>query len=383
MSDLSTLRKQFEIPSEVCYLNAAALGPMPRSAIAAGYEGLARKSKPWTIHSHDFFEDTRRVRPKLARLIKADTDGIAFCPSASYGLATVAKNLPIQQNQTIITLADQFPSNIYAWRRVCADTGARLVTVDVPMNTSATTALLEAIGSETALVAIPHVRWTDGCLIDAKAVTKAAHSVGAQIVFDLSQSCGVYPFDVADIKPDYVVCVSYKWLLGPYSLGFIYIAPDKRDGIPLEENWISRRGSNDFTRLIDYTDEYEPGARRFDVGERANFALLPALEASLDLLQTVSQDDIQSYLGMLTSHIVGELEEDGFHTLPLSERSPHYLCVNLPPDAPNDVTHRLETMGVYASQRGDWLRVTPHIYNTHEDCRRLISGLRAILKQGL
>lgn len=379
MTNVSAARRHFSIPDGISYLNAAALGPLPQTAVNAGRKGLARKQHPWNIRSRSFFEDTRRVRPKLARLINADLEGIAFSPSASYGMAVVAKNTPLKRGESIVILADQFPSNVYPWRRLADETGAELLTVAGDHSQSVTEAILSAIDDKTGLVAIPQVRWTDGALVDAKRIAKAARTVGAKVVFDLSQSCGVFPFDVTEVRPDYVVCVGYKWLLGPYSLGFLYVAPEHRNGIPLEENWISREGSTDFSRLIDYTDTYEAGARRFDVGERANFALLPALEASLDLLAQYPIEDIGHYLGHLTDRISAGLRDMNIQCPPKSARPPHYLCARLPVATPPNLTEMLEEKGIYVSRRGDWLRISPHIYNTAADIEQFLNGLQSTL----
>ena len=86
---------------------------------------------------------------------------------------------------------------------------------------------------------------------------------------------------MAEVQPDFLVTASYKWLFGPYSLGFLYVHPRYQDGKPLEHGWIARKNSEDFAGLVNYQDEFQPGARRFDVGERSNFALMPMVLAAL------------------------------------------------------------------------------------------------------
>src|SRR4030095_1851109 len=103
-----------------------------------------------------------------------------------------------------------------------------------------------------------------------------ARETGAALVVDASQALGAIPLDLAAVRPDYLVSVGYKWLLGPFALGYLYVAEDRCDGVPLEENWISRLGSEDFGALPDYQDRYQPGARRFDVGQRTPFETTPA-----------------------------------------------------------------------------------------------------------
>src|SRR6185437_13833790 len=110
-------------------------------------------------------------------------------------------------------------------------------------------------------------------LVELEPVAVRAREVGAQLVIDGSQSIGAMPLNVHTLRPDFLVTVGYKWLLGPFGLGYLYIAEQHRRGEPLEENWISRADSQDFARLVDYRDDYQPGARRFDVGQRTHFEL--------------------------------------------------------------------------------------------------------------
>ena len=90
------------------------------------------------------------------------------------------------------------------------------------------------------------------------------------------------PLDVAALRPDFVVSVGYKWLLGPFGRGYLWVAEEHREGRPLEENWILRAGSDDFARLVDYRDEYLPGARRYDQGARTLFEITPMAVAALE-----------------------------------------------------------------------------------------------------
>jgi len=237
------------------------------------------------IPSDDFFKDTDSLRPKLAKLVGADADSIAFVSSVSYAIATAAQNIVLERGQSIITMADQFPSNVYIWRDIAAQTGAELRTIGTQDgNMSLSDAMLEAIGPEVGLVTCAQVRWTDGAKLDLEAIGARCREVGAALVLDLTQSCGAMTFDVAKVQPDFMVAAGYKWMFGPYSTAFMYVAQQWREGRPLEHNWIAREGSRDFTGLTNYRDEFAPGAQRFDMGERSNFALLPAMEASVDLL---------------------------------------------------------------------------------------------------
>jgi selenocysteine lyase/cysteine desulfurase len=368
-------RHLFDIPAEVAYLNVATMGPLPMSASEAGQRGVARKLRPWTIPDTDFFEDTKRLRPLLAALIGADEAGIAFVPSVSYGLATAARNLPLAKGRKILLLEDQFPSNVYTWREHARQTGAVIETVAPRGNESLSEALLNAITPDTGLVACPQVRWTDGARIDLVAVGARCREVDAALALDLTQSCGAMVCDVRAVQPDFLVAAGYKWLLGPYATGFLYAAPHRRGGTPLEQNWITREGASDFSRLIDYTDAYAPGAERYDMGERSNFALLPALQASVQQILDWGVANIEATLAHQNRALSEALGARGLNTGPAADRGAHYLGALLPESAPADLTARLKAENIYVSKRGDRLRITPHLFTSEYDIARFLSAL--------
>lgn len=380
MNLIPNQRHLFDIPEDVTFLNVATMGPLPKAAFEAGQRGLARKLRPWTIPDADFFEDTRQLRPLLARLIGADDAGIALVPSVSYGLAVAAQNLTVARSQKILLLEDQFPSNVYTWRRLAAETGAEIRTISARGNQSLSEALLDAIAADTGLVACPQVRWTDGARIDLAAIGARCREVGAALVLDLTQSCGAMRFDVKEVQPDFMVAAGYKWLLGPYATGFLYAAQHRREGRPLEENWITRAGAEDFSRLIDYTDRYAPGAERYDMGERSNFALLPAMKASIELILSWGIGNIEATLAHRNRILAQELEARGLEVSPEAERGPHYLGALLPDRAPTDLIQRLRAEQIHASKRGNRLRITPHVFTTDEDVQRFLLSLDTHLR---
>lgn len=266
-------RHLFDIPDEVAYLNCAYIGPLSHAVREAGLAGAAHKSRPWEIVPADFFANAEIARDLFARLVNASADDIALIPAASYGLATAARNLPVGRGERILLLHEQFPSHVYPWRELAKERDAEIVTLPRPGDDDWNAAILETLnsrGARTAICALPHVHWTDGAMIDLERIGAACRAAGAALVIDGTQSVGALPLDIAKIQPDFLAVATYKWLLGPYAAGFLYVAPKWQQGAPLEHNWIDRAGSEDFSRLVDYRDEFQPGARRFDVGERGS-----------------------------------------------------------------------------------------------------------------
>jgi len=374
---VSSWRELFDLPRDIAYFNAAQIGPMPNRAVAAGQAAFTAKARPWTRTVPDaFFNAPEALRSAAARLFNADADSLALVPAASYGLAVAARNLTLEAGQEILVLADQFPSNVYTWRAMAARDGAVMRTVSRGDNQSWTEALLDAIGPNTGLVACGALNWIDGGRIDLDAVGEAARGVGAALVLDLTQSLGVMAFDVQAVQPDFAVAAGYKWLLGPYTLGYLYVAPRHCEGEPLEENWINRAGSEDFSQLINYRDGYQPGARRFDMGERSNHQLVPAALEALNVLSEIGVNAAADHCAVINTALIEAAAPFGLRA-DTPDRAGHYLSLALPGDAPSDLAQQLDAHGVKVSQRGPRLRISPHVYSDAEDVARFAAGLKA------
>jgi selenocysteine lyase/cysteine desulfurase len=152
--------------------------------------------------------------------------------------------------------------------------------------------------------------------------------------------------------------------------------------MPIKHNWISREGSEDFAGLVEYTDAYGPGARRYDVGERSNFVLLPMAIEALRQIHTWGVENIAVSLRILTAHIEDEAEKLGIQAVPAPMRVGHLIGLELGPEAPEDLAARLAEENVFVSVRGQNLRVSPHLYNTEKDVERLFDSLARHLRTG-
>ncbi|MGA9641817.1 MAG: aminotransferase class V-fold PLP-dependent enzyme [Terriglobales bacterium] len=375
---LSCQRHLFDLPGEVAYLNCAYMSPLLKSSLAAGSAALAQKSHPWNLIPEKFFTGSEEFRATAAPLLGCTPDCIAIVSSAGYGIQTAARNVPVRKGQSILVLDEQFPSNYLPWQRLASESGASLKIVPWPADYDWTSATLAALTPEVAVAALPHVHWTSGGRLDLVRIGQACRHLGAALVLDLTQSLGALPFNVHDVQPDFAAAASYKWLLGPYSVGLLYVAPKWHTGSPLEEGWIQRANSRDFSSLVLYSDEYDAGARRFDMGERSNFALLPAAVDAMRQILDWKVEEISETSGALNRRIAAAAAELGFSVPAEPLRAPHYLCLRRPTPISPELTRTLARENVFVSIRGASIRVTPHAYNTQEDCDRLIACLKQL-----
>jgi len=376
---ISCQRHLFSIPPEIAYFNTAYMSPLLTSVVQAIDHGVRMKATPWAVAIPDFYDTVDRARRLFAGLMNADAQGVAVVPSASYAIETAAKNLTVGPGKRVVVLANQFPSHLYPWRRLVREQGGEIATVAAPSDGDMTKAVLAAIDQRCAVAALPNVLWTNGAVIDLVAVRAACDQVGAALVLDLTQSAGAMKTDFTAIRPDFAAVACYKWMMGPYATGFLYAAPHRRNGTPLEEGWISRKDSRDFAGLVNYTDAYEPGATRYDMGERSNFALMPGVVAALEQLTDWGIGAIDATLASHNRALSQRLTALGLTPTPDALRGPHFIGASLPATAPPDLLQRLAAQGIYLSERGGSLRITPHLWNTIEDFDRLIAALAAML----
>jgi selenocysteine lyase/cysteine desulfurase len=371
----------FNIPEGIMFLNCANMSPLLKSVNVAGIEAINNRNHPWKIKIDDWFNPAEELRTLFAKIITADKENIALVPSVSYGIATAVKNIHLNANQNIIVLDQQFPSNIYAWRELSYETRAKIITVKRKLNQSWTEAILEQMNINTGLVAIPNCHWTDGSLIDLETISEKVRSINAKLVIDGSQSVGAYPIDVSKIRPDFLVTVGYKWLLGPYGLGYLY-ADDKYclNGKPIEYSWLNKKGSEDFTRLVDYQDDFKTGARRFDAGEFPGFIHIPMAISALKQILDWGIENIQHTLSVLTTSIEDKAKQVGFETPKKSSRVEHMIGITCSPEQISKLRKNLVDNQIYVSFRGANMRVAPHLYNDSKDIERFFEVIKSEIK---
>jgi selenocysteine lyase/cysteine desulfurase len=377
---------RFSLPKSITYLNCAYMAPLLKSVEKAGVRGVRLKRNPAIIKPGDFYSDQQSLKQAFAKLINAnDANRIAVIPSVSYGMANVTRNITITKGENILVASEQFPSNYYPWQMLCQETGAELKVV-APDGESKERGknwnlrFLENITNKTRVVAIANVHWTDGTLFDLKAIRKRTREVGALLIVDGTQSVGALPIDVAEVDPDALICASYKWLLGPYSIGLAYYGPHFDGGTPIEQNWINRLESENFSSLVSYQPEYQPGAARYSVGEQSNFILVPMALKAIEQINRWGVPNIQEYCESISKDAIEKLREKGFIVEDLPYRSSHLFGVRhskeIDPDKLRSVLTRHK---IYVSIRGNAIRVSPHVYNDADDLQRLVKALTSVV----
>ncbi|MFC7520024.1 aminotransferase class V-fold PLP-dependent enzyme [Xanthomonas populi] len=376
--DWAQRQQAFALPLDVTYLDAASRGPLLRAVQTVAHQAIDAMATPWQLPFDAWLHDIERLRALAADLFDNDTDGVAMLPSAAHGLATAARNLPLQRGEAVLLLEGQFPSNLLIWQRRCAEVGAHIVAVSAAGGDGLTEAVLQAIAATPALrvATLPHAYWLDGRQLDLDRISAVVHARGAALVLDLSQSLGVLPTDLPRWQPDFVVSVGHKWLLGPMGLAWLWVAPHWRaHGVPIEEHWIGRDAGSSWEFPIAKAPSYRSGARRFDAGGVADPLRIAMATVALQQVAAWQPARIGQALGRLTAQWDAALQACGLGNWCTPGHAPHLTALQPRAEQLDAVAATFGNRGAICTRRHGRLRIAPHLNITEDALLRLVAAL--------
>lgn len=375
-------RDEFPTLASGIHLLSHSLGPMPRVT----RDSMLAYCDAWEHHTGEdawanaWWELSRRVGDRLARLIGGAPGSVQIQPNASIALATVASCFDFaktKRNQ-IVTSALDFPSMEYIWEAQAA-LGAKIEIVASPDGiTVPLENILAAIDETTALVALSHTSFRSSYRVDAKAIVDRAHRVGALVLLDVYQSAGAVELDANGWGVDFLIGGTIKWLCGGPACGYLYVRPDlQRDLKPRLTGWVAHDAPFEFAPA---PMRYAGSVRRFAQGTPS----IPALYSVLPGLQIIEEVGIATIAGesrRRTELMIEFALERGWKV-----NSPHDVnhrggSVMIGVDDGPAMVERLAEKKVFADCRpGVGLRISPHFFNTDEEVHealRVLSGLIA------
>jgi selenocysteine lyase/cysteine desulfurase len=381
MEIIKSQRHLFDVPDDVAYFNCAYNSPQLNETSKRLLNGAKAKSHPWERTPDNFFDDAETIRRLAADMVGGDSEGFAVIPAASYGLSTAARILEpgLTSGDKILVMAEEFPSNVLPWRRMAEESGAEIVTIATPADGDWTQAILEAISDGVKVVAVSTCHWTNGAFIDLRRIAAASRDVGAAFVVDATQTLGAVPLSLSDIQPDFLIAAGYKWLLAPYGVSLMYVSERWRQARPLEETWMARDNASNFAALVNYSDVYMTGARRFDVGEKGT-ATLPGAIAAWEQILDWGIENISGSLAQINKTIADHLQHLGFQLPENAQRCNNMFGAILPEKYQGNLVAELASRKIYISQRGNALRFAPHLHINDNDVNRLLEALEELVQ---
>ncbi len=323
------------------------------------------------------------LRRATARMLSCGIEDVCVGSSATELLCSLAWAISPPSDSNIVSTRASFPSTVYPWRRVAQESGAeiRLAGHDEDFYTDPGE-ILALIDQDTSVVSLSHVEYSNGQRYDLSRFAAAAHSVGAMLIVDATQSMGMLPIDARATGADALVSSGYKWLRGTFGAAVGYISPSVRgDLVP---GLLGFRSHSDLWDLRADRLELPDDASRFEY-TTIHFGAALGLAAAVEELVERGMDEVWRHDLSLADIVVEGASSLGLGVAsPLSdaERSA-IVSLRLPEGTSSEeVARRLrDEYRILVTSRAGLLRVSPHIDNDAEDVGMLFEALAELLGQ--
>lgn len=376
------LRQHFFPVTRTCtYLNHAANGPLPRPVVQTVREYLDDVSLFGGTHEPKWSEYESGAHRRLARMINARPDQIAFTASTGDGLSHIALGLDWREGDEIISAQGEFPSNVYPWLNL-REHGVQLRFVSTRDYRIPAADVLASISERTRLVSLSLVEFSTGYRNDVATIARYCRERGIVCGIDAMQALGAIDIDVQALGIDYLAAAAHKWLLAPRTTGILYVADDLLSRLRApRRGWLSVEIPFDFSN---YEQPLKSGAARFEYSS-SNLVAIVGLDAALGIFEAIDggMQAVEGRVLGLTDYAIAGLERLGYPVVTPrgpGERS-SIVCFKPRPEQMQMTAQQLVAMlaaqDIYIAARGDVARVSPHFYNTLDDIDRLLNVLES------
>jgi len=379
--DVEQLRRD-EFPwaaaGESIHLNTASTGPLPMRAVRAVNDFTQKRAELHRMSEELQFGTLARSRELVAGLIHCNPKEIALATNTSFGINVAATSLPLGKGDVVLGVAHEFPANIYPWMAAAKRRGFEFRILPAPGGVPSQDELLAEIEKpRTKAVAISWVEFASGFRFDLETVGAACRRRGVTFVVDAIQGLGPATLDVRASSIDILACGAQKWLLSPWGTGFVYVREELIGGLePVFPSWLAVRGSDDFSRLVEYDMTWRDDARRFE------FITLPfqefaGLNASRDLFFEIGPAEIARYTTSLATRIVEWATTNRVEIVTPADPGHRAGIVAVRVSDGPAASARLKAAGIVHSFREGAIRLAPYFFNTIGEVDRAVSLLKA------
>ncbi len=374
--DIDAVRDMFPTLGDPLWLNHGGGAPVPRAVSDAvcRVAQLSCEASP-LVWVQAYVQDRDELRAALGRMIGSPPEQIALTRSTAHGLSLVARGLDWRAGDNVVSARWEFPSNLYPWMALERQ-GVALRLVEPVEGRVRPVDVLARIDDRTRVVAVSFVQFWNGFRVDLAAIGAACRERGVLLVVDGIQGIGAVRLDVEAAHIDVLAAGAVKWLLGPVGIGFCYVRPEIVDR--LQPATVGLGSMSRPELIFDPELDFSPTARRFEESASSWYAIAGFL-ASVNLLESVGHDVVEQRVLANVRELAAGLEDLGYE---LVEPWPRQAAESSGLVAARH-RHRsveadlalLEAAGVFARVYQDFLRFSPHFYNTDEDLDRALSAL--------
>jgi selenocysteine lyase/cysteine desulfurase len=359
-----------EAVTQLAYLDHAAMAPVPRRVHEAMARYLAGRRQYVGFDLDEEFETVSTGLGKgLAKLINATPKEIGFVQNTSHGLNIAAQSLPLEPEDNVIFCDMEFPANVYPWMLLSEQRGVEARCIPHDGGGLTVEALEYHADERTRVVTVSSVEFLTGFQTDLAAIGRWCKERDIIFVVDGIQSVGAAPMDVQACQIDFLASGAVKWLMGPMGIGFIYCRQELLEQLtPPMAGALSVMGWEDWR---DYDLTFPPDARRFYLGG-PNFVGMTGMMAAVELLLETGIDEIYRWTLHLTDQLIADLRDRGYVVASNLDPAHRSAIVSLSvPGDPKAALTQLREAGVVVSMREEYIRVSPHGYNTEDEIARV------------
>jgi selenocysteine lyase/cysteine desulfurase len=377
-SPLAIRANEFPWTSDVVYLNAAGIGPLPERTRRAIEEFAALRAAPHKLSEKTLFGTLAESRRLAAALIHADPAEIALAPNTSYGVNLAARALPLEPGDIVLLSDREFPANVYPWLAL-RDRG---VTVEIAPTTpegwpDEAYMLQRMAHPRVKVLAVSLTQFANGYTVDLGGLSRVSRMTGTYLAVDAIQGVGQLPVDIRQNPVDLLACGGQKWLLSPWGSGFVYVRRDLIPALPPADiGWLAFEGTDDLTRLTDYDTTLRSDARRYEL-VTLPYQDFVGFNASVGLLLEVGIEAISEYLRAVIQPVLSWAASAGVQlTSPTNAHGSAIVGLKLPDAA--RAYRALKQQGIVATVREGVVRLSPHLYNTPAELERVAEALDTV-----
>jgi cysteine desulfurase/selenocysteine lyase len=391
MNQLQEFKEEFS-SREGIHFNNAGRTPLSRSVSQRLIEFVETNQQQGALADHQLIEGLIAARQSLADFLGTEKENVTFVPNVGTAMSQAAFGFPLQSQDQVVTVDQEYASNFYPWQEACRKAGASLVVVDTGKpgsedfcsGASITRKILDAIVPGVKIVGVSWVQFQTGAVLDLRAIGEKAHSVGAYLVVDGIQGLGQLPFSLRDLPVDFVAGGSHKWMCSVIGLGFFAGKPEflnLLNPIAVGCGTFNRFGSSADPQAV-----MESSARKFEPGV-PSFPHLFALDSAIQVLNRAGLDRIENEILRLSQILrrgileVCEGRVPGFQLASPVDQRNGITSFLLPSGLDQKLVRQCKDAGLVIIQRNEFVRVSLHAFCTEEEVDRFLDLLRITLME--
>jgi selenocysteine lyase/cysteine desulfurase len=374
--DFSTIQREFPIKQRMAYLNNASIGPMSNPVIAAVNAFLAdvrdngRNNYPVWCDTAD-----HAIKGRIAQLIGANTDEIAFIKNTTEGILIVANGLDWKPGDNVIIADIEYPSNVYCWMNL-QRRGVNVKWIKSESGRFYAKDIAALIDRRTRLVSLSSVQFINGYRADLQKIGELCRKHRVLLNIDAIQHLGALDLDVSSLAIDFLSAGGHKWLMAPIGTGIFYCRQSSLNCLqPVNIGYHSvfNKSEDD----IDYDLTLKPDAGRFEEA-LVNFPGIWGLDAAVRILLELGMPAVEAHILKLTRLADEGLRSKNYEIVSCFEDAERsgILCFRHPAIATDEIANRLQSAGIHLAIRGDALRLSPSYYNDEDEIDHMLEALR-------